>query len=64
MGLETYRGDTMAEEADTTSASAWDDDTPGDPVCWLNRVCPGCGALADTDPPTTCPRCQAPMPGD
>jgi ribosomal protein S27AE len=29
----------------------------GDPVCWLNRVCPGCGALRDDEPPAPCPRC-------
>ncbi|MGH4024352.1 MAG: hypothetical protein ACRDRV_07180 [Pseudonocardiaceae bacterium] len=31
----------------------------GDPVCWLARVCPACGQLADEDPPTRCPRCAA-----
>lgn len=29
----------------------------GDPVCWLPRVCPECGQLADAEPPTTCARC-------
>lgn len=29
----------------------------GDPVCWLHRVCPECGAFADTAPPTVCHRC-------
>jgi len=29
----------------------------GDPACWLNRVCPACGRLADDDPPTRCPDC-------
>jgi uncharacterized protein YeaO (DUF488 family) len=39
-----------------------EDDTPGDPACWLRRVCPACGTLADADPPTTCPHCRAPIP--
>jgi uncharacterized protein YeaO (DUF488 family) len=37
-------------------------DTPGDPACWLRRVCPACGTLAEADPPTTCPHCQAAIP--
>jgi hypothetical protein len=36
----------------------------GDPACWLRRVCPQCGSMADADPPTTCPACHAAMPGD
>jgi rubrerythrin len=39
-----------------------DEDRPGDPACWLRRVCPECGTLADEDPPTTCPHCQASIP--
>ena len=39
------------------------EDQPGDPVCWLPRVCQACGALADEDPPTTCRRCGSEMPG-
>jgi hypothetical protein len=34
------------------------EDRPGDPVCLLYRVCPGCGSVMDTDPPTTCPECH------
>jgi rubrerythrin len=34
---------------------------PGDPACWLRRVCQACGAMADADPPTTCPACGAEM---
>jgi rubrerythrin len=34
-------------------------DDGGDPACWLRRVCPACGRLADEDPPTTCPACGA-----
>ncbi len=40
------------------------DDDCGDPPCWMRRVCPACGALADADPPTVCPRCEALLPGD
>lgn len=32
------------------------DDTAGDPVCWLDKVCPTCGLLTGTDDPA-CPRC-------
>jgi uncharacterized protein YeaO (DUF488 family) len=39
-----------------------DDDLGGDPACWLARVCPACGRLADRDPPTTCSRCGADLP--
>jgi hypothetical protein len=38
------------------------DDVPGDPACWLCRVCPACGAMADEDPPTICPQCRATIP--
>ena len=37
-------------------------DTPGDPPCWLARVCPSCGSVAPVDPPTTCPNCRATIP--
>jgi hypothetical protein len=33
------------------------DDTGGDPACWVARVCPACGRLADEDPPTRCQAC-------
>ena len=35
----------------------------GDPACWLARVCPACGRLADEDPPTRCPACGEPIEG-
>jgi rubrerythrin len=41
-----------------------DDDLPGDPACLLRRVCQQCGAVADSDPPTTCPQCRADMRAD
>jgi rubrerythrin len=34
-----------------------EDDVGGDPACWVRRVCPACGRLADEDPPTRCPSC-------
>ncbi len=39
-------------------------ETGGDPVCWLSRVCPECGAIADSEPPAVCPRCHSPITGD
>lgn len=35
-------------------------DEGGDAACWLARVCPACGALADGDPAAVCPACRAP----
>jgi rubrerythrin len=52
------RGQQQASATD----EGWEDDLPGDPACWLKRVCPACGTLADADPPTTCPRCNAAIP--
>jgi rubrerythrin len=43
--------------SDAPSPSA--DDIGGDPACWLRRVCPECGRMADEDPPTRCPACGA-----
>ncbi|MCW2678907.1 MAG: hypothetical protein JWM62_308 [Frankiales bacterium] len=34
-----------------------DDEAVGDPVCWLERVCDDCGALADGPPEPVCARC-------
>ncbi|MEE2033857.1 hypothetical protein [Rhodococcus chondri] len=31
-------------------------DLGGDPVCWIDRVCPECGLFLD-DPGAPCPRC-------
>jgi len=39
-----------------------DDDVPGDPACWLHRVCPACGNLAPVEPPTVCPQCGTAIP--
>ncbi|RSD11805.1 hypothetical protein [Amycolatopsis eburnea] len=38
----------------------------GDPVCWLNRVCPECGQFiedAEADPETHCPSPRSREPG-
>ncbi|MGQ0630744.1 MAG: hypothetical protein ACT4P1_06845 [Sporichthyaceae bacterium] len=32
-------------------------DLGGDAVCWLDQVCPDCGAMREAEPPTPCPRC-------
>ena len=40
------------------------DDLPGDPACWLRRVCPACGIVAPTDPPVICPNCHTEITGD
>lgn len=41
-------------------------DAVGDPVCWLDRLCPDCGAMPSPDedgaPPQTCWRCGAAVP--
>lgn len=34
-----------------------DDDLGGDPVCWLDRVCPECGAFLPDGPEHGCARC-------
>lgn len=44
-----------------TSDSDSEPELPGDPVCLLRRVCPECGAVADHDPPVTCPQCHTRM---
>ncbi len=36
-----------------------DEDDGGDPVCWLDRLCPECGAVPTEDEPERCWRCGA-----
>jgi hypothetical protein len=36
----------------------------GDPACWLRRVCPACGRLADVDPPVRCAACGELLPAE
>jgi uncharacterized protein YeaO (DUF488 family) len=52
-----------AARADSGAEAGLETDEGGDPPCWLARVCPDCGAIADTDPPTVCPRCRSKIPG-
>jgi hypothetical protein len=40
------------------------EDEGGDPACWLPRVCPACGRMADEDPLTRCSACGAELTGD
>ena len=42
--------------------AAEQDERGGDPACWLPRVCWQCGTMAESDPPTRCPACQARIP--
>jgi uncharacterized protein YeaO (DUF488 family) len=52
-----------AAAANRDRAEAGEDhDVPGDPACWLHRVCPACGNLAPAEPPTACPQCGAAIP--
>lgn len=58
----------MSEQKPTRAAgggpaAAAEPELPGDPVCLLRRVCQACGAVADEDPPTTCPQCHAELTG-
>jgi rRNA maturation endonuclease Nob1 len=39
-------------------------DEGGDAACWLSRVCPSCGRLADSNPPTECSSCGTEIPND
>ncbi|MCF2526515.1 hypothetical protein [Yinghuangia soli] len=38
---------------------AMDDDHGGDPVCWLDRVCPECGKFRERPATATCEWCGA-----
>jgi uncharacterized protein YeaO (DUF488 family) len=50
-------GDARQAKGAGRAGQAEEPDVPGDPACWLPRVCPACGAIADASPPTTCPQC-------
>jgi hypothetical protein len=39
-------------------------DEGGETACWLPRVCPSCGQLADSDPPTKCRNCDTQITDD
>lgn len=47
------------ENVDDRPSPAGTPETGGEPACLLDRVCPECGRLAETAPPTTCARCGA-----
>jgi ribosomal protein S27AE len=38
-------------------------DEPGDPVCWLHRLCPECGAVPSGEDDEACWRCGNPADG-
>jgi predicted amidophosphoribosyltransferase len=38
------------------------DSDAGDPVCWLERLCPECRAMPTEESPRVCWRCGAPIP--
>ena len=48
--------------ADQAVAPAPLSDLGGDPVCWLNRVCPECGRFAEDEHLDACPECGADLP--
>ena len=54
----------MHERAERTPDSRPPEEEGGDPACWLRRVCPACGRMADEDPPTRCPACGAELSDD
>ncbi|GAA4778677.1 hypothetical protein GCM10023200_09630 [Actinomycetospora chlora] len=58
---ETVRRGTIGT---VTSPAELPDDAGGDPACWMHRVCPECGRLADEDPPTRCPSCGTQLEAD
>jgi hypothetical protein len=43
-------------------APPYDTGERGEPVCWLERVCEDCGALADGPPEAVCARCGSERP--
>ncbi|MDG3012725.1 hypothetical protein G4X40_21535 [Rhodococcus sp. D2-41] len=51
-------------DAGTAEPTVDESDLGGDPVCWLDRVCPECGLFLPERPPTVCPRCDAQVDGD
>ncbi|OEV05169.1 hypothetical protein [Streptomyces oceani] len=54
-GRDTGRGTEAAKPAAPTESEG------GESACWLDRVCPECGRLAEAAPPTVCARCGASM---
>jgi hypothetical protein len=56
--------DAVTQEERLPPERAGRPDEGGDPACWLARVCPECGRLADEDPPTRCAACGAELTAD
>ena len=50
------------DHAVASAPSAPSSDLVGDPVCWLNRVCPECGRFAEDEHLDACPECGADLP--
>jgi hypothetical protein len=50
------------EQARDSSADIDQVERPGDAACWLRRVCPSCGTLAEVDPPFVCEQCKEQIP--
>jgi hypothetical protein len=50
------------DQATDTTLRVDEFERPGDAACWLRRVCPSCGTLAEVDPPTTCEQCKEEIP--
>jgi len=61
-GVRDVRARRVYEQASPGDGHQAEADRPGGPACWLKRVCPSCGSIADADPPTTCPSCRAAIP--
>jgi hypothetical protein len=54
----------MSQDEGPSPQPAGGPDEGGDPACWLARVCPTCGRIADEDPPTRCAACGAELTAD
>jgi hypothetical protein len=50
------------DQARDTSVDGAEFERPGDAACWLRRVCPNCGTLAEVDPPAICAQCKQEIP--
>lgn len=53
----------MLGSVDGGDAGDGDEDRGGDPVCWMDRVCPECGHFATGRLPAACEQCGAAVPG-
>ncbi|HEY2203322.1 MAG TPA: hypothetical protein VGH99_02430 [Pseudonocardia sp.] len=55
--------DTQADTQTDTRTGALGADAVGDPACWLDRLCPECGAMPTGDGTGRCWRCGEPATG-